>query len=151
MKTWLSKIFGKVQKPPSAAGDAAVAPQADSEQTLPADMGRTVLASTPAGSQAIHAGMEGDFGLLSMPELFIYAEAVSSPIYQRVSEGACRVLKQEMENTRKLLEENRTHLDAVSKALLEKLRLYRNDLQQLLPQCPRGEKYSSTPTQNLVT
>ena len=34
-------------------------------------------------------GMNDDFGLLATPELFKkYAEAVSSPIYQRVSEAA---------------------------------------------------------------
>jgi hypothetical protein len=55
-----------------------------------------------------------------------------------------------MGNTLKLLEENRTHLDAVSKALLQKNRLYRNDLQQLLPRCPCGEKNFSPPTQNLA-
>ena len=77
-------------------------------------------------------GMEEDFGLLSTPELFKYAEAVSSPLYQRVSEAASQILKQEMENTLKLLEENRTHLDAVSQALLEKNRLYRNDLQAII-------------------
>ncbi len=83
-------------------------------------------------------GMEEDFGLLATPELFNYTEAVSSPIYQRVSEAAGRILKQEMENTLKLLKENRAHLDAVAKALLAKNRLYRDDLKQLLPPCSRG-------------
>jgi len=83
-------------------------------------------------------GMEEDFGLLSAPELFKYAEAVSSPIYQRVSDVASRILKQEMEATLRLLNENRTHLDAVSKALLEKNRLYRNDLHAMLPDSPNS-------------
>jgi ATP-dependent metalloprotease FtsH len=86
-------------------------------------------------------GMDEDFGLLSTPEIFKYAEAVSSSIYVRVSETAGRMLKQEMENTLRLLNENRKHLDAVSQALLDKNRLYRNDLQQLLPPiAPNGEK-----------
>jgi ATP-dependent metalloprotease FtsH len=78
-------------------------------------------------------GMEEDFGLLSTPELFKHAEAMSSPMYQRVSEVASRILKQEMEATLRLLSENREHLHAVSKALLEKNRLYRKDLEAILP------------------
>lgn len=80
-------------------------------------------------------GMDDDFGLLSAPEIFKYAEAVQSPIYQRVSETAARLLKQEMDKTLDLLEQNRTHLDAVSKELLVKNRLNHNDLQALLPPC----------------
>jgi ATP-dependent metalloprotease FtsH len=94
-------------------------------------------------------GMDDDFGLLSTPELFKYNEAVSSPLYQRVSELARKILKQEMENTLKLLEKNRTHLDAVSKALLAKNRLYRSDLQELLPPSRGSGKDSNTPMQNL--
>jgi ATP-dependent metalloprotease FtsH len=94
-------------------------------------------------------GMDDEFGLVSAPELFKYAEAVSSPLFQRVNEAAGKILKKEMENTLKLLEENRKHLDSVSRKLLEKNRLYRNDLQQLLPPCPRDGRNSSTPTQNL--
>jgi serine/threonine protein kinase len=54
MKTWFSKIFGKEQKPPPTDGDVAVAPKVDAEQTIPADTGRTVLASAPTDPQAIH-------------------------------------------------------------------------------------------------
>jgi ATP-dependent metalloprotease FtsH len=96
-------------------------------------------------------GMDDDFGLLSTPEIFKYAEAVSSPIYQRVSETAARILKQEMENTLKLLAENRAHLDAVSKTLLETNRLYRKDLQELLPALPPDQQNFTTRTQNSVT
>jgi ATP-dependent metalloprotease FtsH len=78
-------------------------------------------------------GMDEDFGLLSTPELFKFAEAVSSPIYQRVSVAAAKILKREMEKTLKLLEENRTDLDAISLALLAKNRLYRKDLEAMLP------------------
>jgi WD40 repeat protein/serine/threonine protein kinase len=55
MKTWFSNIFGKEQKPPPAGGDAAVAPKVDAEQTIPADPGRTVLASAPIDPQSVHA------------------------------------------------------------------------------------------------
>jgi cell division protease FtsH len=96
-------------------------------------------------------GMDEEFGLLSASELFKHAEAISSPIYQQVSEAARKILKREMENTLKLLKENRPHLDAVSKALLNKNRLYRNDLQQLLPRCRGGGEDSNAPTQNLNT
>lgn len=82
-------------------------------------------------------GMDGDFGMLSTPELFNHAEAISSPIYERVSETAGKILKAELENTLRLLAENREHLETVAKALLEKNRLYRKDLQTLLPAKPR--------------
>ncbi len=79
-------------------------------------------------------GMDDEFGLLSTPELFKYAEAMSSPVYLRVNRTASKILKEQMEQTRMLLDENRQHLDAVAKALLEKNRLYRKDLEQILPQ-----------------
>ena len=81
-------------------------------------------------------GMEEDFGLLSTPELFKHAEAISSPLYQRVSDAASKILKQEMANTLQLLNENQIQLDAVSKTLLQKNRLYRPDLEALLPPAP---------------
>jgi ATP-dependent metalloprotease FtsH len=96
-------------------------------------------------------GMDEDFGLLSAPEILKYSEAVGSPIYQRVGEAAGRILKREMEKALKLLEENRTYLDSVSKALLAKNRLYRNDLLDLLPPCLADEKNLSAPTQNMAT
>jgi cell division protease FtsH len=94
-------------------------------------------------------GMDEEFGLISMPELVKHAEAVSSPVYQVMNEAASRILKREFENALKLLEENRPHLDGISKALLAKNRLYRNDLQALLPPSPSIGKNSSAPTQNL--
>ena len=78
-------------------------------------------------------GMDDDFGLLSVPELLKHAEAVSSPMYLRVNQAAAEVLRQEMERTLALLEQNRTHLDAVLKALFAKNRLYSKDLEELLP------------------
>jgi cell division protease FtsH len=87
-------------------------------------------------------GMHDDLSLLNTPE--------DSPRYQRVSEAAGQIMQQEMENTLKLLEENRTHLDAVSKALLAKNRLYINDLRGLLPPRSGYGKDFSTPTQNFA-
>ena len=55
MKTWLSKIFGKEQKPPLAGGAKSVPAHADAERTIPADTGQTVLASAPTDPQAINA------------------------------------------------------------------------------------------------
>lgn len=90
-------------------------------------------ATNTARQMICRYGMDGEFGLLATPELFKYAEAMSSPTYQRVNEAASRILKEEMDKTAKLLEANRKHLDAVAKALIEKNRLYRKDLEQILP------------------
>jgi ATP-dependent Zn protease len=90
-------------------------------------------ASLIARHMVCRYGMVQDFGLLSLPELFKYAEAVASPIYQQVAEAAGKILQMEMEKTTKLLNENRKHLDAVARALLQKNRLYRRDLEQVLP------------------
>ena len=81
-------------------------------------------------------GMEEEFGLIAMPELLQHAEAISSPDYQRVNEVANRMLKEEMARTQELLETNRQYLDAVAKALIEKNRLYRKDLEEILPPIP---------------
>ncbi len=78
-------------------------------------------------------GMDEAFGLLATPELFKYAEAVSSPAYERVNTAAEAILKEQMALTLKLLEENRAHLDAVARALLAKNRLYRKELEAILP------------------
>ena len=81
-------------------------------------------------------GMDEEFGLLVTPELFKHAEAISSPLYQQVAVAASKILKEQMEQTRSTLEQNRVHLDAVAKALQEKNRLYRSDLEELLPGPP---------------
>jgi cell division protease FtsH len=78
-------------------------------------------------------GMDEKFGLLAAPELFKHAEAISSPLYQQVNEAAGRMLKEEMEKTLKLLEQNRSHMDAVVKVLLEKNRILRSDIESILP------------------
>jgi hypothetical protein len=57
-------------------------------------------------------------------------------LYQQVAQTASKILKEQMEQTRVLLEENRAHLDAVAKALQERNRLYRKDLEEILPALP---------------
>jgi serine/threonine protein kinase len=54
MKNWLSKIFGKEQKPPHADIGKAVPPQPAAERTILAETGRTVLASAPKEPHTIH-------------------------------------------------------------------------------------------------
>jgi len=93
-------------------------------------------ATSMARQMICRYGMDEDFGLLATPELFKHAEAMGSPVYQRVSDAAAKMLKAEMDKTQALLEENRERLDAVSAALLEKNRLYREDLKELLPEIP---------------
>ena len=78
-------------------------------------------------------GMEEEFGLLSMPELLQHAEAISSPDYKRINDLAGEILKAEMAKTQERLQANRQHLDAVATALLDRNRLYRKDLEDILP------------------
>lgn len=66
--------------------------------------------------------------MISACFLSLNFSAVSSPIYQSVAEAAGQILKPEMAKTLTLMEENRTHLDSVSKELLVKNRSYRNTL-----------------------
>jgi ATP-dependent metalloprotease FtsH len=81
-------------------------------------------------------GMDEEFGLLAVPELLQHAEALSSPLYQKVSESAARILAEQMARTLSLLKENQQHLDALAEGLLRKNRLHRTDLQEILPACP---------------
>jgi ATP-dependent Zn protease len=91
------------------------------------------MATNIARQMICRYGMDEEFGLLATPELFKHAEAMSSPTYQKVNELAGRILKEQMEATMKLMESNRQHLNTVSKALLERNRLYRKDLERILP------------------
>jgi cell division protease FtsH len=93
-------------------------------------------ASQIARQMICRYGMDESFGLLSTPELFKYAEAVSSPLYQRISELAEKILREQMERTIELLGKHRSELDAVSKELIAKNRLYKKDLHDLLPNAP---------------
>jgi len=67
-------------------------------------------------------------------------------VCSRVSETAGRILTQEMEDTLKMLQENREHLEAVSQALLDKNRLYRKDLEGLLSNTPLNQEENLRPT-----
>lgn len=78
-------------------------------------------------------GMSEDFGLLVTPEIFKYEGALSSTVYLRINEVAGRILKEEMERTREMLEENQIHLDAVAEELIKKERLTGEDLLDILP------------------
>lgn len=90
-----------------------------------------------------HYGMYDEFGLLATPELLKHAEAIGSPVYLKVNKAANKILSQEMEKTMKSLEENQKYLDQVASALLERNRLCRQDLEQILPQNPKDIKSCS--------
>ena len=90
-------------------------------------------ASRVAGQMICRFGMDEEFGLLAAPELLQRVEALSSPIYQHVAKAAGRILKEQLEKTLEILQTNRCHLEYLAKALLEKNRLYRKDLEQILP------------------
>jgi cell division protease FtsH len=89
-------------------------------------------ATTVACQMVCKYGMVPEFGLLSMPELLKYAEALASPFFQRITELARKILDVEMDKTLKALEQNRAFLDAVAISLLQKNRLYQKDLEQIL-------------------
>jgi ATP-dependent metalloprotease FtsH len=82
-------------------------------------------------------GMDEEFGLLAVPELVSRPEAVGTPVYQEVNRRAGALLKEQMGVALKLLEQHRNHLDAVAEALLGKNRLYRADLETMLPPSTR--------------
>jgi ATP-dependent Zn protease len=90
-------------------------------------------ASDTAREMVCIYGMDDEFGILSVSDIFKYAEAKSGPTYERINAAASRILQEQMVLTLKQLEENRQHLDAVSQALLAKNRLYQKDLEELLP------------------
>jgi cell division protease FtsH len=77
-----------------------------------------------AGEMICRHGMDENFGLQSMPD------QMKS---ERVSEAVGKILRAELDETVRLLGANREHLDALTKELLAKNRLYRKDLEVLLP------------------
>jgi cell division protease FtsH len=83
-------------------------------------------------------GMNDAFGLLSAPELLSHPEALGSPLYARVCEAAASILDGEMKRSLELLAEHRDKLDRLAASLCERNRLYRSDLEQLLPAPPAG-------------
>lgn len=82
-------------------------------------------------------GMDSETGLIGLSDLMKYPEALSSPINIQVNQAVGRILKHELDNTLKMLQKHRSHLDNVAQALMEKNRLTRKDLEQLLPQPPK--------------
>jgi cell division protease FtsH len=93
-------------------------------------------ASRLARQMICRYGMSAEFGLLAVPELLQDARGVGSPAFERVNELASRILAGEMQGALAVLNEHRAHLDAVSAALVSTNRLYRRDLEALLPPCP---------------
>jgi cell division protease FtsH len=84
-------------------------------------------------------GMDEEFGLLVAPEFLTHAGAISSPLYQQIAQASSRILKEQMERTQDLLIANRVYLDAVANALQARNRLYRKDLEEILPLPPVEE------------
>ncbi len=97
-------------------------------------------ATNVARQMVCRYGMDEEFGLLVTPELLKYEGALSSPVYLKVNEAAGKILKNEMDRTLQLLEENRKHLDAVTGALVEKERLTAEDLRAILGEIPRADR-----------
>lgn len=93
-------------------------------------------ATNAARAMACRYGMEEDFGLVVTPELLKYEGALSSPVYLQLNEVANRILKEQMQKTMQLLEENRKSLDALVEVLVEKERLTTEDLKEILPPVP---------------
>ncbi len=79
-------------------------------------------------------GMEEEFGIIVTPELMKYEGALSSPLYLKLNEAANKILKEQMAQTKSLLEKNRKHLDTVINALIKKERLSGENLKEILPQ-----------------
>ena len=78
-------------------------------------------------------GMTEEFGLLAAPELLQRAEALGSPLYEQVSRLAVLILKEQMEQTLAQLRAHEQEFDKVTQALLQRNRLYRKELQEILP------------------
>jgi len=81
-------------------------------------------------------GMDEEFGPVAMTEFLSDGSLMGSPAGQRIGERVRQILAREMENTVRLLEENRQQLDAVARGLMDKNRLTKADLQGMLPAPP---------------
>ena len=93
-------------------------------------------ASDVARHMICELGMDQEYGPLSHPEYRKHVETRNNPAFQIVDEAARKILKEELVKTQKLLEQNRQHLDATAKTLIEKNTIYRKDLEELLPPIP---------------
>ena len=86
-------------------------------------------------------GMDSDFGLAAMPELsMVVKEGYASPWQEKLKTAINEVLREQMDETLRVLKANRQHLDALADELCDKERLNEDDIKRILP--PVG---SSTP------
>ncbi|MFQ5751227.1 MAG: AAA family ATPase [bacterium] len=86
-------------------------------------------------------GMDEEQGPLVTSELLSYESALSGPEYQILNQKAGKILKEQMEQTINLLEENKDLLESIVSALAEKERLTQKELQEILP--PMKKKLSN--------
>ncbi len=76
-------------------------------------------------------GMDGEFGLLAVPEL-LRPEATAGPLYEQVAQLAGRVLERQFRSACEQLAQNRGHLDALVELLMAQERANRDELERLL-------------------
>jgi cell division protease FtsH len=81
-------------------------------------------------------GMDDELGPVAADVLLNESGAGAGTLGIQITETVARVLKAEMARTIDLLQANRLHLERVAHALVEKNRLTRGDLQELLPEPP---------------
>lgn len=81
-------------------------------------------------------GMDAEFGLLATPEVLQHASAIGSPLYEKINTFAGKILDREFHTTVELLESHRKKLDDVIAALLERNRLLRDELVEILGPSP---------------
>jgi ATP-dependent Zn protease len=73
-------------------------------------------------------GMDDEFGMAVMsPE-----EATRGPLAAKVSERVSRIIKEEMENTIDIIQNNKGRLDRMVNALLDRNKLTREEMEELL-------------------
>jgi len=78
-------------------------------------------------------GMDGGFGLVAMPELSTSEQGVGSPLQEKLKTAVNEILQEQMDETLKVLNANRQHLNALSNELSAKERLSEDDLKRILP------------------
>lgn len=85
-------------------------------------------ATRVARAMICHYGMDDEFGMAVMsPE-----EATRGPLAAKVSQRISEIIKEEMANTVDIVQRNKTSLDRMVKALLEKNKLTREEIEELL-------------------
>jgi ATP-dependent Zn protease len=81
-------------------------------------------------------GMDDALGPVAADVLLSAPGAGTGALGIQITETVAGMLKAEMARTIDLLQANRPHLECVARALVEKNRLTRSDLQELLPEAP---------------